>query len=369
MRIAYDYQIFGEQRYGGISRYVFEIASHISRMPACEAAVFSPLYINRYLPHCPPELQIIGRQVKRIPGTGRIISAINNLIVPPVLARYRPDIVHETYYSSRSVGPRNARVVLTVHDMIHELFPSDFSSADRTSERKRVAVKRADHIVCVSNNTRKDLIELLGVPEEKTSVVYHGFSLMSGRPESEATAYSVKKPFLLYVGSRGGYKNFEGVLRAIASSPLLSEKFDLVCFGGGALTQYERGLISQLKLQGVRQIGGGDHILAGLYQGAQALIYPSFYEGFGIPPLEAMSHGCPVVCSGVSSIPEVVGDAAEMFDPHDVDSIGQAMEVVVGNETIRQALIERGRSQYKKFSWERCAQETLGVYRRVLSEQ
>ncbi len=368
MRVAYDHQIFDWQEYGGISRYAFEIASHISRMPGCEAAVFAPFYINRYLQRCPPQLQVKGRRIARVPGTGRIIHSINSLIVRPLLVRYRPDIVHETYYSPRGVAPRGAKVVLTVHDMIHELFPSEFSSADHTSEHKRAAVRRADHIICDSNNTRKDLIGLLGIPEEKISVVYLGFSLMPSIG-NESTDYSEKKPFLLYVGGRRGYKNFENVLKAIAASPRLSEGFDLVCFGGGPLTQDERALIDQLKLRGVRQVGGDDSILAGLYLGARALVYPSLYEGFGIPPLEAMSYGCPVVCSDVSSIPEVVGDAAETFDPYDVDSMRRAMELIVYDETMRQTLIERGRSQYKKFSWERCAQETLAVYGSVLSQK
>ncbi len=117
----------------------------------------------------------------------------------------------------------------------------------------------------------------------------------------------------------------------------------------------------------VHHVSGDDAVLAGYYRMASAFVYPSLYEGFGIPPLEAMSFDCPVVCSGVSSIPEVVGNAGEMFDPYDPDSIRMAIERVVSDDALRQTLIARGKERLKLFSWKRCAQETLDIYRRVLS--
>jgi glycosyltransferase involved in cell wall biosynthesis len=117
----------------------------------------------------------------------------------------------------------------------------------------------------------------------------------------------------------------------------------------------------------VRQVSGDDNLLAGFYKAAKALVYPSLYEGFGIPPLEAMSFDCPVVCSNVSSIPEVVGDAGLMFDPYDIQSIKSALEKIVIDETLREDLINRGRARIKKFSWERCARETLDVYQKILA--
>ena len=263
--------------------------------------------------------------------------------------------------------PRSAKRVITVYDMIHEKFAESFPQRDKTRQIKAHAVKRADHVICISENTRRDLIEFLGVPDEKTSVVYLGYSLATKGPPAKRIVG--EKPYILYVGHRGGYKNFERLLQAYAVSPKLRNYFDLICFGGGGLTTKEKSLLQRLgfSMESVRQVSGDDASLAGYYRSASAFIYPSLYEGFGIPSLEAMSFDCPVVCSGVSSIPEIIGNAAEMFDPYEPDSIRMAIERVVSDDTLRQILIARGQERIKLFSWKRCAQETLDVYRRVLS--
>jgi glycosyltransferase involved in cell wall biosynthesis len=251
--------------------------------------------------------------------------------------------------------------------MIHEKLRDHFSMADPASRKKALAVERADHVICISEQTRQDLIELLGVNPAKTSVVHLGFRLTSQSdsvPESSAQTC----PFLLYVGERRGYKNFNGLLQAYATSLMLRNDFDLICFGGGEFTHREKTLLQQLGLSNgnVRQVSGDDALLAEYYRSASAFIYPSLYEGFGIPPLEAMSFNCPVVCSNVSSIPEVVGNAGEMFDPYDLDSMRMAIERVVSDNVLQQTLIARGQERIKLFSWERCAQETLAIYRSIL---
>ena len=178
-----------------------------------------------------------------------------------------------------------------------------------------------------------------------------------------------RRPYLLHVGGRAGYKNFETLLRAYAGQPALAREFDLVAFGAGDFDTKERELIGALGLSDsqVRQVGGGDSILTDLYQGAALFVYPSRYEGFGIPPLEAMSFDCPVVCSNSSSIPEVVGDAAVFFEPASSDSIANAIQSVLSNDTLRETLIARGRARNKMFSWERCAEQTLDIYRKLLA--
>lgn len=369
MRIAYDYQIFSRQEYGGISRYVYELAVELASSFEQEVAIISPLYVNRYLASAPPELDVVGVPVPRLPKTGRIFSALNSFLAWPCIRYFHPDIVHETYYSSRRIAPKSAKVVLTVYDMIHEKFSEDFSIVDTTSREKPLAVVRADHIICISEQTRQDLIALLDVNPAKTSVVHLGFTLTSQR-ESAQKADTPARPFLLYVGSRQfGYKNFKRLLEAYTASPMLRNNFDLICFGGGAFRSREKSLIQRLGLsmENVRQVSGNDAILAGFYRSASAFILPSLYEGFGIPPLEAMSFDCPVVCSNVSSIPEVVSNAAEMFNPYDPDSIRMAIEHVVSDDALREVLVSRGRERIKLFSWKRCALETLNVYRRVLT--
>jgi len=369
MRIAFDHQIFGWQEYGGISRYSLELAMALSGYCGQEVGIICPLYVNRYLDEAPSGLVMNGRRVPVFRRSGRIYRLINSILAAPAMRRFRPDIVHETYFSRRPSAPRGVATVLTVYDMIHERFPENFSPADPTRREKAAAVFRADHIICISEQTRKDLIEFLDVPPEKTSVVHLGFALSRDGGASVGACRAPERPYLLYVGQRAGYKNFEGLLRAYAGSARLRASHDLVCFGGGAFTAKEFELMSSLRVAGagVRQVSGDDALLESYYRHAQVFVYPSRYEGFGIPPLEAMSFDCPVVCSNVSSIPEVVGDAAEMFDPASVESMQASIERVVGDEAWRGELIRRGASRHRSFSWNRCGEQTLEIYRMVLA--
>lgn len=366
MRIVYDHQVFSWQAYGGISRYVCEIARHLSRREANQVEIFAPIHVNRYVSDG-QGYHTAGLRIPRFRGASRI-TAIVNLLLSQAFSKPRRnvDIFHETYYSRQDHCPRSAKRVITVHDMIHELFADQFASKDKTRHIKAEAIRRADHIICVSENTQRDLIELYSVPVEKTSVVYHGYSLSTRKERLPPSP--IGQPYLLYVGLRVGYKNFEGLLKAYASSPVLRSEFKLVCFGGGAFSKEELETINTLQLshQQVVQLAGSDDVLAGLYASAAAFIYPSLYEGFGIPPLEAMSFDCPVVCANTSSLPEVVGDAAEMFDPYDREDMRTAIERVITLKKRAEALRFAGRQRIKQFSWERCAQETLAVYQKVL---
>src|SRR6266404_5795480 len=185
------------------------------------------------------------------------------------------------------------------------------------------------------------------------------------------TYYPAKRParpYLLYVGGRGGYKNFTRFLEAYASSAALVKELDVVAFGGNAFTRKElmRNAGLGLRSDAIRLVAGDDEALARIYSGARAFVYPSEYEGFGIPPLEAMSCGCPVVCSGGSSIPEVVGTAGEYFDAGSMESIRVAIERVAFNDARRSELIGAGYAQCRRFSWDKCADETINAYQRAL---
>ncbi len=142
----------------------------------------------------------------------------------------------------------------------------------------------------------------------------------------------------------------------------------MVCFGGGNFSKQELALMESLNISQdkIKYMSGTDDLLACLYASAAVFVCPSLYEGFGIPPLEAMSFGCPVVCSNTSSLPEVVGDAAELFDPASEVSMRTAIEQVVSNPEIAQILVKRGYERIKQFSWEKCAHETFNVYNKIL---
>ena len=377
MKIAYDSQIFFMQTYGGVSRYFCEIASRIAKEPSVQVSIVAPMHSNAYLAHVPPGI-VSGFRAPKTDrfqtkyGTNyprRALRGLGSLMGNWMLHAMKPDIVHETYFSPYRLGARRPRRVLTIYDMIHEKFASSFPRADKTARYKALATERADHVICISESTRRDAIEILGLHPDKTSVIYLGFDIMHADGERAGDLVSsTNNPFLLYVGIRGGYKNFLGLLEAYATSPQLRTGYRLICFGGGALSMDEQKAIHKLGLNSsqVMQLGGSDQSLASLYERASAFIYPSLYEGFGIPPLEAMSYDCPVVCSKTSSIPEVVGDAGEYFDPADIESMRAAIERVVTSDSHRKLLIAKGRARLKYFSWDRCAAETLDIYMKLV---
>lgn len=364
MRIAYDHQIFGAQVYGGISRYFFELVNQLAQTPNIKTTVIAPLYVNAYLQTGHLQLRVCGVKIPSLRRTGRFVRTINRILTPSILRYKKPDVLHETYYSFKSHRTVGWKTVLTVYDMIHERFSDSFSASDSTAKEKAAAVARADHIICISEHTRRDLIELLGVAPTKISVVHLGFSLTQAPLQA---LIKRERPFLLYVGGRAGYKNFESLLQAYATNHRLYKQYDLLAFGGGAFTPKELTLISDLKIppESVVHISGSDAVLAGLYQQASLFVYPSLYEGFGIPPLEAMSFGCPVVCSNVSSIPEVVGNAAEFFDPYSITSIEQVIVRVLNDANLRADLKTKGYARVAAFSWQKCAQETLAIYKKI----
>lgn len=363
MKIAFDPQIFTLQKYGGISRYFCSLAGQLADLEGVNVGIVAPFYINAYLEKLPEGI-VAGIKVPKISKTVRAFQLSSLWLARGAIAKFAPQIVHETYYTASPVAPKGVRTVVTVYDMINERFPAGFPPYDRTTELKRLATQRADHVICISESTRNDLLELFDLPEEKVSVVYLGFDRLTPRPSETKQ----RKPYLLYVGIRGGYKNFAGFLRAYASSPWLRSNFDVVCFGGGKFSSTEKKLFVDLKLADHQpsQFDGNDIRLAGLYNGAALFVYPSLYEGFGIPPLEAMSLGCPVACSNISSIPEVVGDAVEYFDPKDPESMRIAMELVLNSTARRAELVSNGKLRCMQFSWERCADETLAVYKKLM---
>lgn len=367
MRVAFDHRIFSYERYGGISRYITRLAAGLDSQQA-EVRVFAPIHCNDHLSELGRRLTD-GRRVNHYPPkTRRLFLALNYLSARRDIRLWRPDVVHETYYGAHGTAAPRCKTVLTVHDMIHELFPQDFPAWDNVARLKRIAVARADHIICVSENTRRDLIRILGVPETKVSVVLHGIDAPDSEPKAGPSDQS-GPPYLLYVGNRRGYKNFASFLKAVAASQRLRSDLAIVAFGGGRFTNRELALMSELSLDvdRIRQVAGDDEVLHRHYLGATALVYPSVYEGFGLPPLEAMARGCPVASSRTASMPEVLGDAAEYFDPASVEEMTSAIERVVFSSDCAWRLRARGKLRASQFSWQHCAAQTLAVYRSLVA--
>ncbi|MFK7893810.1 MAG: glycosyltransferase family 4 protein, partial [Granulosicoccus sp.] len=285
MRIAYDHQIFSMQPWGGISRYFVRLAEELNAVGE-DVSVMAHYHRNHHLEEVQKSL-LKGTSVTAWPHRlGRLAKKLNAPLISRSLRQWPPDIFHETYYQGRARSTLKAPIVITVHDMIHEVMPEAFRTNDQTSARKREAVSRADHVICISENTRQDLLQFFDIPLSKTSVVHHGIdrpvqAITNQHPVPENS----QPPFVLYVGKRGGYKNFQLILRAFAESSVLRGDFDIVCLGGGAFNAEELSLAASLGLSEsqLRYESGDDEKLSRLYSNASVFVHSSKYEGFGLP--------------------------------------------------------------------------------------
>lgn len=356
--MVFDHRIFAYQRYGGISRAYVRLVQHLPEF-GVDSKIISPLYLTEYVREL-PNGAVWGRQIAPSDKGTRRAFVMGEVLHRPLALAYGADIVHETYYHPRRVAPKRARIVTTIHDMIHEF---DLGSEISRAVKRDMAlgVARADKIICISESTRRDLLKVHPEVAAKTEVIWHGFDPNRAPPSAAAPH---PRPYLLYVGMRWrGYKNFEGLVAAIASSPALREGFDLFCAGGGPFNAKELQLIESAGLAGkVSQRDVDDEMLQASYRHAHMFIYPSLYEGFGMPPLEAMAADCPVVCMAVSSMPEVCGDAAEYADPKNPESLQGAIERVAFSPERAEALRGAGGERLKLFSWRECARRHSEIY-------
>lgn len=365
MKIIFDHTIF-VQRFGGVSRYICELASRLARIDGNQVGVVAPFYPNEYLRSLDSSVLKGPFWDRKFKGSHRIAQLGRALLRPLYYGlNSDADILHETYYSAEAFG-KGRRRVLTVYDMNHEFYPGKLDGDIGSTREKKIAVERADHVICISESTRGELIEFFGTPYEKTSVV-HLASTLDAELENKGVAHRASRPYILFVGGRYYYKNFIRLCRAFTSSERLKRDFALAVFGGGPFTPEEKTEISSLGISdSIVSLSGGDAELIAAYRNAHLFVYPSEREGFGLPPLEAMSLGCPVICSDSTSLPEVVGDAALCFNPQSEEEMTAQMERLAYDSGLRDELIERGLERSKMFSWKRCADETMAVYSKVL---
>ncbi|OUU27722.1 MAG: hypothetical protein CBB97_05665 [Candidatus Endolissoclinum sp. TMED37] len=203
--------------------------------------------------------------------------------------------------------------------------------------------------------------------KKKISVVYHGNTFQNFIHNKENSIFQFK--YFLYVGGRKRYKNFFSVIEAFKKNKQIYKEYKIICVGGGKLLDTEKKKLIENNIDLSKIIfldKADDNNLFNLYKNASALIYPSFYEGFGMPIIEAMSIGCPVISSNTSSLPEVYGDAAISFSPSSVSELTNNLEKIVFDDDLRGKLIDLGYKQSQKFSWERCIDETLAIYNKVI---
>jgi glycosyltransferase involved in cell wall biosynthesis len=266
---------------------------------------------------------------------------------------------------------RRQPFIVTVHDIARFRFGFDRESlVERLMLKLDVlGIRRAAHIIATSQHTKDDVMQYLGIPGEKITVIYNGSDCRVFKPPN-GDSEPLNGRFILYVGSERPRKNLGRLFEAFAE---LRPEFDglkLVKVGPvGRSRAYRQDTMRRLNcLAIIDDVVFVDYVpendLAGYYKSAELLAYPSFYEGFGLPPLEAMCSGCPVVTSNTSSLPEVVGEAGIMVSPTDTGGWVEAMRRVLINRELRSDMIAKGLEQSRKFSWDRTAQQTLEVYRK-----
>jgi glycosyltransferase involved in cell wall biosynthesis len=370
MRILFDHQAFTEQRYGGVSRYFTELISRLQKDPGFDCRLSFRYSNNEHLPEARslPVKRFLGRV--KFKGQYSLLKFVNKRFSTKVLSRGGFDLFHPTYFDPYFLVPlRDKPFVITVFDMIAEKYSKRYFHGADISSAKKAVISRADHVIAISRSTRDDLLEYYPLPEEKVTVIPLACPLSEAviHQIPEETSSTWPKPYLLFVGFRGVYKNFDLFFEAVGG--LLRDKdLFLVCAGGGAFNSREKALIERLRLSGrVFQTSFDDRRLARLYKNALAFVFPSLYEGFGLPILEAFACGCPVVLSRSSSFPEVAGEAGAYFDPSDRDSIRLAVEAVIEDEELREKIIKKGYEQLSKFTWEKTVEMTKAVYQKALS--
>jgi glycosyltransferase involved in cell wall biosynthesis len=306
-----------------------------------------------------PHTRVTGWKTHTRPGYARyaINEGLLSLLAP---LRGRFDVYHPTLNRTMPAA-RSRRIVVTQHDCTHERFPHLFRNTDAFIRIKRKILSMADAILCVSHSSQQDLLHFYDVDEARTHVVHHGFSPLEEDPAMKLA--EPVDPYLLYVGSRTDYKNFMLLLEAYAQAGL-AENYRLVAVGGGPSSAAEETRITQLGVAGrvCLMSRAGDQALAKLYRNASLFVYPTLYEGFGFPPLEAMSLGCPVLANRTSSIPEICGKAAFYFQSQDPAELAAALISTLQDADGLREKRRLGYEQVRLYDWSRTARRTLEVY-------
>ena len=296
--------------------------------------------------------------------------------VPWVLLRERPDVYHAPHYVLPAAVP--CRSVVTIHDCIHLMFPQYLPNRAAHAYARATmwaAARRSDRILTVSEASKRDILHFFNVPPDKIVVVYNAIDEHFWvTPSREAVdrvreRYQLDHPFVLYVGNIKPHKNLVRLIEAFAELRKSEDEDLKLLIIGDEISRLPalRRAVHQHKLhKHVRFLGYlSDDTLAILYRLASAFVFPSLYEGFGLPPLEAMASGTPVVTSNQSSMPEVTGDAAVLVDPYDVDSIVEGMRRVLDDPACAAALGKKGQERARAFSWERSVEQIRQVYQDV----
>lgn len=349
MKILFDHHLF-YQVYGGASKYFVMMINSLPPNSWETTALWS---CNEYA----KAKDLCHTFTEKFRGEVSVLERINRIYTKYRISKGNFDILHQTDFDNYFYKQLHGKpLVVTYHD-------SNLSTIDphpQIVKKQEKALKRADAIVAVSQNTKKDLLRLFNVDEKKVHVIYHGIELPN--LSNVIQERIVKDNYFLYVGRRSAYKNFKRLVYAFAKFHKFYKDVMLVCTSNN-FTNEELKLFNSLNIaDSVISIKASENDMLRLYRDSLALVFPSFYEGFGMPILEAWSCHCPTLLANASCFPEIASNAALYFDPNSDEEIFFRMKEVYEKPDLRHKLISRGNERVKYFSWKRCAEEHLKVY-------
>ncbi len=374
MKVLYDHQAFSLQDFGGVTLIYSELLRAFQNYPknVISAKAFAPASGNVNLQSAQPQLS--WKILHKISNQNRfkLQFQVNKLLSLISLATSNFDVYHPTYYNPYFIPHVKKPFVVTVYDMAHEVFADDPAFNADVRKNKQILVQAASKVLAISQFVKDDLIRIYNVPADKIEVTYLGGDNIL-RPEDQDAgnfASILPKRYIVYDGTRkSGYKNFRPFLSAIA--PILNKDTTLyvVCAGGVPFTADEIAFFTELKIE--KQlinvpVRGTMPMQAVFWKNALLFAYPSLYEGFGIPFVQSMFCGCPIVGSNTGSTAEVGQDVIFYFDGKNQESIRATVENALYNEEERKKKIALGYARAKDFTWQKTAEKTLAVYQSLL---
>jgi glycosyltransferase involved in cell wall biosynthesis len=367
MRIAIDVRKLHDF---GVGTYVRNLVHWLARLD----------HESEYVLICRREdcedIEQLGHNFRPMSDRSGNYSVAEQLSLPLDLTRVRADLFHAPHYVLPVLTP--CRSIVTIHDCIHLMFPQYLPGRLAHTYARAcfwIAANRSARVLTVSESSKRDIVRFFSIPEEKIDVIYNAIDDRFSHPSDEEQMtrvrerYQLHDRFLLYSGNVKPHKNLERLIDAFARLRRLGCGDIKLLITGSEISRYAtlRRAVHRYNLhKHVRFLGFlRPETLAILYRLADGFVFPSLYEGFGLPPLEAMASGTPVLTSNVSSLPEVVDDAALLVDPYDPEAIADGMRQILSDDALRERLICRGRDRAAAFSWEESVKRVLTIYRQV----
>lgn len=366
MKVFFDNKIFVNQSHGGPTNYFVNLSKYLNYY--CTSKIFSPIHLSDPLHQFKKLGNVYGYKLPfnqyliKYNFFKKFLHNTNFFFANKNINRFHYDVFHTTYYENYpyKLNNKNLLKVVTIFDLISEKFSNLYGQNKKFLPKKEV-LNSCDKIICISQNTKKDLQKIYNVPEKKIEVIYLGYP-----DKIEGLENNFNFPYIMFVGTRWKYKNFDRFIKAYSNNKRINSNFKLLIFGGGKFTKLEIMMFKEHKvnLDNIIHVSGDDKTLFSCYKFASLFVYPSLYEGFGLPILESMLYDCPIACSYTSSLPEVAGDGAIYFNPENIDEMSYKIEKILFSEKLKFSIINNGKNQLKKFSWDKCARETIDFYKK-----